>query len=186
MSDLGRSLRLDSSHWETIRADQLLGKLIMVVIAYLLLAVNRFGVLGFTAPKAAVRLVLVGVYSWLILAGFLWLVGRYASSSSSSDPSGQPRPTLPMAAVAVGTAHAPLLGTAIFIAVVAGFAQLQGPGWIAAIVLVGLWMPALLVQATQAITGLARNQAIALGLGSYLVWLATTGRFLHAQVGHLL
>ena len=184
MSELGRSLRLDRSQWETIRADQLMSKLIMVVIAYLILAVNRFGILGFTAPKAAVRLVLVGVHSWLLLAGFLWLVGRFGSSPAGS--SSPPRPTLPMAAVAVGTAHAPVLGTAIFIAVVAGFAQLQGPGWVAAIVLVGMWMPALVVQATRSITGLEKSQAIALGLGLYLVWLATTGRYLHAQVGHLL
>ena len=64
MSRLGTLTQLDHRTWSTISYQQLPGRAMTVLFAYVIMAWNRFGLLGFVAPRAPVRLVLIGVYVW--------------------------------------------------------------------------------------------------------------------------
>ncbi len=177
MTALLRLLQIDDLTWSTIRYQELPGRVLTVFFAYGILAWNRFGLLSFTAPRAPVRFLLIGFYSWVAIAGVLWLAARRTSP-------GTVRPK--DAAIAASIVHIPLVALGFFVAIVAGFAQILGPGVILAVVVVGLWMPALLARAMHDLVGLPWARAVLPAVVIQCVWLAGTGRYLHGQVGHLL
>ena len=71
-------------------------------------------------------------------------------------------------------------------AIVAGFARILGPGVVLALITFGLWMPALLMRGFQHVAGLRRGLALSAASIVQITWLATIGRYLYRQVGHLL
>lgn len=174
MTALGRLLQVDALTWSTIPYQQLRGRAMTVFFAYAMLAWNRFGLLSFTSPRASTRMVLVGIYSWLALALLLWVAGRAAELSFRD------------AAVSTGIAHVPLVALAFFMAIVAGFARVFGPGLVLAIVVGFAWMPVLLIRALHDMAKWSWPKAALGGTGLQLLWLVTAGRYFYDQVGHLL
>ena len=172
-----RLLQLDDLTWSTIGYQELPGRFLTVLFAYGIMSWNRFGLLSFTEPRAATRLVLVGIYTWIALAAVLWLTGRRAAT-----------PVVPTkdAAIAACVIHIPLVALGFFMAIVAGFARILGPGAILAVIVVALWMPALIAPAVHDLADLPWSRAVPFAAVVQLVWLVGTGRYLHDQVGHLL
>lgn len=170
-------LQVNHLTWETIGHQQLRGRTMTVLFAYGVLAWNRFGFLTFSAPRAPMRFLLLGVYAWLALAAAVWLASRLSPQGPA---------TLRDAAVATAISHTPLVGLGFFMAIVAGFARIHGPGVIMAAFVFALWMPALLARSFHDIARMPWIQAIGAAVVVQLVWLATLGRHLNDQVGHLL
>lgn len=177
MRTLGMLLQINQLTWSTVGHQQLRGRTMSVLFAYGVLAWNRFGLLTFSAPRIPMRFLLYGVYAWLGLALVVWL----ASHLSSKGPA-----TLRDAAVGTAIAHTPLVGLSFFIAIIAGFARIFGPGVIMAIFVFAFWMPALLARSFHDVARLPWAQSIGAAVVAQLVWLATLGRYLNDQVGHLL
>jgi hypothetical protein len=82
--------------------------------------------------------------------------------------------------------HVPLVALGFFVAIVAGFAQILGPGAVLAVVVVAMWMPATLTRSFTEVAGLQLRHALPAAVAVQLVWLVGPGLFLHGQVGHLL
>ena len=177
MTKVLRLLQVDQLTWSTISYQELPGRVLTVLFAYGIMAWNRFGLLGVTAPRAPIRLVLIGIYSWLALAAIFWLTARMSAPGSIPPKD---------AAVAASVVHIPLVALGFFMAIVAGFARILGPGTVLAVVVVGLWMPALVARAMRDVAGLRWSRAVPFAALIQLGWVVGTGRHLHAQVGHLL
>lgn len=160
----------------------------LVLGAWVLMAWSRFGAQGLTAPRVAVRFVLVGLYGWLALAVLVWAAGRLADQLLAR-PGGGPEgagPELARIVQFTGLAHRPLIILGFVIQFAAVLLRLQGPGLVLAIAALGLWMPAMLVAAVTSAFAVGPLRAALVVAGPYLAWLATAGRFLNQQVGHLL
>jgi hypothetical protein len=177
MSGLANALRLNAASWRDLRNDELGSKALTVVFAYGLMAFNRFGLIAVLSPRALLRMLLIGFYGWLGLAAVGWF---FARSSNDTTPSAR------LAAVATGVVHSPLIALGIVTAFVGGFARIQGPALIAAWLLVGLWMPALLAWAYRRLSDQPWSRVLPVSVGAYAVWLVTVGRHMYDQVGHLL
>lgn len=174
---LGRLLQIDGLTWATIEFQHLRGRTLTVLFAWGIMAWNRFGLLSFAAPRAPLRLILVGVYSWLGLAAAVWVASSLAGSAIVR---------MRDAAVATAIVHVPLVALGFFVAIVAGFARILGPGTVVAVFVFALWMPALLYRAFREVAGLERSYAAATAVVVHLAWLAGPGNLLRTQVGHLL
>ncbi len=175
-----RPLRLDASTWLPPRRATVVGAAVASISAFTLLALNRFGGQGIATPRAPVRFVLTGFYSWIALAGLLWLSARFTNHSNGSFQ------TLRQFVTLSGAAHFPVivLGLVLFVSV--GLFQLVGPGLVAAVFVFAFWMPAMLVAGTKWVFGLRIGRAMGVVAVPYLAWLATTGRYVLSLVGHLL
>lgn len=177
MTKTMRLLQLDDLTWSTIGYQELPGRVLTVFFAYGIMAWNRFGLLSFTAPRAPVRLVLIGIYSWAAIATVFWLAARRIERGTV-----QPKD----AAIAAAIVHIPLVALGFFMAIVAGFARVLGPGTIVGIFVVGLWMPALTTRALHDVGGLKWSSSLVVAALVQILWLVGTGRYLHNLVGHLL
>ena len=60
-----RWLGLDDERWARVGPQSLYSAAALVVVAFGLLALNRFGGLTTSAPRAFIRLTLVGVWGWI-------------------------------------------------------------------------------------------------------------------------
>ena len=158
----------------------------LVVAASLVIAWSRFGGLAVDAPRAFLRMVLVGVWGWLGLGAGISLVGRFLSAAVALAAAGRPAPSLERTLAAVGFAHLPVLLLGVVILVGAGALQILGPSQVVAVVVFGFWFPALLVVAAGAQFGLDLLRAIVVVAVPYGCWLAFVGRHLLDQVQHLL
>ena len=178
LTSTARLLRLDPETWRSLAGTGSFGGAALVAVgAYAILAFDRFGVQGVTDPRATVRLLLVGFYGWLWLAGAAWLIARLALGAET-------RFTTVLRLY--GNAHLPLVVVAVAIQVFAVVAQTLGPALLVGAVAVGFWMPALLVGATRQVFALDVRKAVLVAVGPYLVWVFIVGRWLVSQVGHLL
>lgn len=178
MTVVARALRLDASTWRRMAAMATpAGAALIVGGTYFVFAFDRFGMQGFVEARATVRMMLVGLYGWLWLAGAFWLIAR-----GGFGYLGTPRRIAPF----VGHAHLPLLLVAIFIQVVSITLTVTGPARWVALFAGGFWMPAMLVSATITVTGLTVRRALVVVGVPYLAWVAVVGRSLWTQLGHLL
>ncbi len=79
-----RLLRVDRATWARYQAVGGLGSAVLITMgAYAILAFDRFGIQGLLAPRATVRILLMGFYGWLWLAGAAWLVGRFVLATQA-------------------------------------------------------------------------------------------------------
>lgn len=150
---------------------------LIVVGTYLVLAFNRFGLLGLVEVRATSRIVLTGVYGWLWLVVATRLVVWWGF--------GQRHPSARLI-VLLGHGHLPLLLAAVFVQF--GSVNLNTTGfsiWIA-VFSVGFWMPAMLVMGTATAFTHSPRRALLAVATPYAVWLWVVGRSLWRQVGHLL
>jgi len=177
MSRVGTALQLDERTWSTVSYQELSGRIMTVVFAYGVLTWNRFGLITLSEPRQPVRFILIGIYSWMAIALVIWGASNWGTRG---------RVRLHDAAVAASIAHVPLVALSFFMAIVAGFARILGPGAVLAALTFALWMPALLAHAFRHVAGLSWPVALGSAAVLQLTWLATTGRYLHQQVGHLL
>lgn len=178
MTAAARLLRFDRSTWERYQTGTSLAWAVIVAVgAYFILAFDRFGIQGAFEPRATVRMLLIGFYGWLWLAGASWLVGRLAFGARA-----------PLGTVfrLYGYAHLPLMLSAITIQVVSVAFQILGPALVISLFAGLFWMPALLVAATRQAFDLDSARAIMVVIGPYAVWLLVVGRLLFTHLGHLL
>ena len=177
MTVAARALRLDEDRWRWLADEATPGGAALVVLgAYLVFAFDRFGWPDF-ALRPTTRLVLTGFYGWLWLAGASWVVTRIAFAGRTS---------LTSFVRLTGHAHLPLLLLAAFIQFVSVMLNATNVARWPALFVGAFWVPALLVNAVSAASGLGRGRAsLAVGV-PYLVWAAVVGRLLWRQLGHLL
>lgn len=182
LSELTRAFGLNTAGWERARSADLRGPALTAIGAWLLMAWNRFGLQGLAAPRVGVRFVLIGFYAWIAMAVLIWVGGRLAARRSSSAPaSGFLR-----LVVVTGWAHKPLVVVGVALQLLAFIAPGSGVGTVVASVALLLWMPAMLVAALAWAFDRPMRQLVALAGVTQALWLATAGRFLLTQVGHLL
>lgn len=185
-----RLLGLDAARWARIGPTSFWSALGSAAAASLLLALNRFGGVVIDAPRAFLRMALVGIYGWIGLACAIWLAGLATTDRHQQrPPRHQPRsPTVVLqeTLVAVGLAHTPLLVLGLTIFAAAGLLQLLGPGLVVAVFVLAFWFPATLVMATRSTFGLGMRHAIAVVAVPYTLWYLTAGQHLLDRVQHLL
>ena len=178
MTALGRWLRFDESSWARFaRLGTLSNAAFITLGSYALLAFDRFGMQGLTAPRAPVRMVLAGLYGWLGLSVAIWFIAR-AVLGSVPSPSTVIR--------LVGRAHIPLLFVAFTIGVLSVSLQVFWPARWLTWFSVAIWMPAMMVAATRTALPIDTRKAVLMAIGPYAAWLVIVGRYLELQVGHLL
>ena len=185
MTFLSYALGLDRERWARLAAASLWPAMVLVLAASVVMAWSRFGGVAVDAPRAFLRMVLVGVWGWLGLAAAIWLIVRLERRTTGLTGEGRPAP-LERAIAVVGFAHAPLLLLAVVILVAAGALQIFGLGQIVAVVVLGFWFPALLVAASSHLFDLDPLTGVLVVALPYGIWLATVGRYLLQQVQHLL
>ena len=131
---------------------------IIVAVVYLVLAVALRPIDGFDLIEYA-RVVLNGAFSWLILSGMIYLVGRHLLEGEGSWQG-----VLAMAALA----HPVLLAVLVTrMALVSFLALLLGT----------VWFLAILVAGTRVALSLALEKAVLAVAGGYVLWLVLS-RFL--------
>ena len=189
MSELARSLSIVPQAWERVRRASLAGAAGSALGAWAVMAWNRFGSQGLLAPRAGVRFLLIGFYTWVGLALTLWLGLKLASwlTSRSRETAEVDKPPPPSLIIQLsGLAHRPLLVVAVVIQLLSLIVPGTGPGGVVAAIGLGLWMPAMLVSGLMWARPQPVLRAALIVALPYLAWLATAGRFLLDRVGHLL
>lgn len=175
-----RLLRLDTQTWSRQPARTVTGAAVTTISTFTLMALNRFGGQAIATPRAPVRFILIGFYSWIALAGLVWLSARLTTGISGGTT------TLRRFVTVCGAAHFPVivLGVVLFVSV--GLFQFLGPGFVAAVFVFAFWMPAMLAAGTKWVFRLPTGRALVVVAVPYLVWLVTTGRYVLSLIGHLL
>ena len=175
----------------------------IVIGTWLLLAWNRFGFQGLSSPRAITRFVLVGVYGWLGLALVVLLGGVALSRIDGRGPPGAIDRA--RALQMTGLAHQPLLILGFVLQVLSAI-PIPGLATTIAFATFLLWLPGVFSASGRALLG-AQNHGLPVprnrgsrrarqrssrpfswlvGLVAYLGWLSTAGRYLQAQLGHLI
>jgi len=80
----------------------------------------------------------------------------------------------------------PLVALGCFVAIVAGFARILGPGAVLAGFIYVVWVPLLLWRAFGEVAGLRSAAAAVAALATHGLWLLGPGWYFYNQVGHLL
>ena len=169
---------MDGSTWRRMATTATpAGAGLIVVGAYLVLAFDRFGLLGLFEVRATVRIILTGLYGWLWLVGATWLIARWVSGLRVS-----PGTLVPL----MGHAHLPLLLIAVFVQFVSVSLDAIGISIWPALFAVGFWMPAMMVAATKTALDLDWGRALLAASLPYVIWLLVVGKTLWRQIGHLL
>jgi len=177
LTEAQRLLRFDRTTWRSFRANGSLAAAALVTIgAFGVFAFDRFGIQGLLAPRATLRMLLVGFYGWIGLAGAVWWAGRRFGAD----------PGFGTVLRLIGHVHMPLVLVGITIQVLTVSFRLQGPGLVVGLFSALVWMPGMMVAATRELLGLETGTAAAVVLVPYAVWLLVVGGYLLAQVGHLL
>ena len=179
--DLLYTLRLTDERWRGLLAGTPAKGALTAGGAWLILAWNRFGFQGISAPRAVTRFILVGIYSWLAVAIVCWLAAvlldRFGSSSEAQATSTGSLPDPIRILRVTGMAHQPLLVFAVTLQI----GQALPIPWITtvfAVLFVLAWMPAMLCAALASALGRSFVQAIPIAAVGYLVWLLTGGRYM--------
>lgn len=186
MTFVAYALGLDRDRWVRLGRVSVWPAMVLVVAASVVLAWSRFGGLAVDAPRAFLRMVLVGVWGWLGLGSAIWLAARLLRSAGRLAGSGRSTPRLERTLAVVGFAHAPVLLLGVVIVIGAGALQLFGVGQVVAVVVFGFWFPALLVAAASHSFDLDPLRAIGVVSVPYALWLPFVGRHLLERVQHLL
>ena len=61
-------LRIDPGTWTRVQVETLNRRVLTVVAAFALAAWNRFGAQGFLGPRAPIRLLVTGIWGWLLIS----------------------------------------------------------------------------------------------------------------------
>lgn len=177
MTHVARVLRLDHGAWRWLDSDATVrGAGFVVIGGYLGLAFVRFGWPDF-AVRATTRMLLIGFYGWIWLAGASWAAGRLATGT---------RAPLTDHLRLTGHAHLPLLLVAVFLIVFPVTLNVGYLGLWPALFAGVFWMPAMLVNAVAMASGLSLRRAVLPAVVPYVAWAAVVGRWLWRHVGHLL
>ena len=175
-------LRIDPGTWTRVQVETLNRRVLTVVAAFALAAWNRFGAQGFLGPRAPIRLLLTGIWGWVLISVVVW----FFASRVDEDLRNDPLYGLQRAAVAMTVPHFPVIIVGFYIATFGAFIRTPIPGLILATAAVLAWIPALYVRAMQHLTGADTKTAALTMLGPYVLWLVTVGQYLWRQVGHLI
>ncbi|MEM7326411.1 MAG: hypothetical protein AAF531_25220 [Actinomycetota bacterium] len=198
------TLRLTVDRWAAVAQASPFRATLTVVGAWLILAWNRFGFQGVEQPRVMIRFALIGVWGWLGLTAVIALVvlvlrplivagGDEARAADHVANGTVPRwPDVAGRLLQVsGLSHVALLVLAIAIQIGQAVPIPLIVPLLTALVLLA-WFPGMLVIATtEAVLrqgrGIARPVTItAVVVPVYVVWLATVGRYLVEQLGHLI
>ena len=168
---------MDQDTWRWLESEaSLLGTTSLVVTTYTLLAVDRFG-WPIDAPRATVRLILLGVYGWLGLALSSWAIARIVKR----------RPVGPLTLVRLaGHAHLPILPIAAMVLIFAVNLDIVGIWRWSALFAGTVWMPAMLTRAVSAGAEVGLREAAMIVTLPYAAWVITVGLHLWSQLAHLL
>lgn len=178
MNGVIQLFRLDVASWDRVsHMGTMVSAAATSVGAYTFLAFDRFGFQAFVAPRASMRMLLVGFYGWLGLTGLAWLIARRRNLDL---------PAFGEAFGIYGHAHLPLLLLAFVIQMVAVVVQSLGPSLYFAVFVFGFWMPAALLAATRYLFTTTLRSAALVVIPPYIVWMVVVGGYLFGQVGHLL
>lgn len=174
---------LHPQRWRSITADMFFVGAFTVFGASLVLAFNRFGGLLVNSPQRFAQLLLFGVWGWLLLGAGIWFAGRVVVDRVGSNAD---QPSLVKTLTSVGFAHRPvlMLGAVLFIST--GLLQITGPGLVVAVIVFGVWFPALLTLSVQHSRYIELQDALMVVVVPYVLWLLIVGRHLVNQVAHLL
>ncbi len=181
-----RILRLDSERWTYVSPASILSAAAVATAASVLLALNRFGGLLIDAPRAFLRMALVGVYGWLGLAVGVWLLTTGLRAESAPATSAAAPATFQQTLAATGLAHVPILTLGLVVFVAANLFQFLGPGFAVAVFVFVFWFPAVLVSAVRYTNPLSLTRSMAVVVVPYVLWLSLVGRHLLGQINHLL
>lgn len=177
MTAVARVLQIHEDRWRWLEYQaSVLGATSVVLSSYLLFAFIRFGWPDF-ALRPTVRLLLIGLYGWIGLALAAWAISRLMFSTTAS-----PRDMVRL----TGHAHLPLLVVGVVIQVAAVMVAGGAVAFWVALFVATVWMPALLVAAVAAATGLARRRAALVVAGPYALWALVVGRHVWRLLEHLL
>lgn len=178
-------LRLRDATWSRLGPESVWFASLLAVGASAAIALNRFGGAVFDGPRAFVRLTPVGVWGWLALGAATWLVavgiGRISSATTPNE-----EPNVLRTVAVVGTAHLPLFVLGLVVFGSANLLQVLGPGAVAAVFVVGFWIPAQLIVGIRVVHGLTVTSALVAVVPAYALWFLTVGQHLLGQIEHLL
>lgn len=178
MSAVIRLFRLDVPAWERVsRIGTMASAVATAVGAFAFFAFDRFGFQAFIAPRATVRMLLVGFYGWLGLSGLAWLIAKRTRAKNVAFGE---------VLRIYGYAHLPLLLLGFTIQMVAVVVQVLGPSLLFAQFVILIWLPASLVAATRYVFDVDVRNAVAIIAVPYGLWVLAVGGYLWRQVGHLL
>lgn len=184
MSTILRWLWIDAERWDRTGPRSLPSGAAVVIVASGLLSLIRFGGLVFEAPRSFARLMLVGVWGWLLLtlavAGVAFVAGVVPRERVGASE------RLERALAITARSHLPLLALVGVVMVSGFFLRIYGPGAIASVFVLGVWFPAALVTGVRAATGARWRTAALVVAGPYLVWCLLIARHLLDQIEHLL
>lgn len=175
-------LRIDPGTWTRIQVETLPRRMLTVVGAFVLAAWNRFGAQGFLGPSAPVRMLLTGIWGWLILSLIVWLIAQ----TRNEELRGDPLYGLQRAAVSMTVPHFPVIILGFYMATAGAFIRTPIPGIVLAVLVFGAWVPVLYVRAMKHLADVNTKTAAVAMIGPYVLWLVTIGRYLFQQVGHLI
>lgn len=176
-----RWLGLDEATWAQLGPRSWRTAMAVVVVASGMLALNRFGGLVTVAPRAFVRVTLIGVWGWIGLSLAVWIIAWIIAGVV-----GRRRPSLGHTLGVVGWAHVSVaaLGGVVFVA--ANVLQLLGPGRMAAMFVLAFWFPAAMVAGVGPAFEVGFGRALAIVVLPYLAWFWIVALHLLDRVEHLL
>ncbi len=175
-------LRIDPGTWTRVQVETLNRRVLTVVAAFALAAWNRFGAQGFLGPRAPLRLLLTGIWGWLLLSVVVWFLASRVNEDLRNDP----LYGIQRAAVSMTVTHFPVIIIGFYMATFGAFIRTPIPGLLLLAVAVFGWIPSLYIRAMQHLTGVDLKAAAVAMIGPYVLWLATVGQYLWRQVGHLI
>lgn len=175
-------LRIDPGTWTRVQVETLQRRILTVLAAFALAAWNRFGAQGFLGPRAPIRLLLTGIWGWIVLSVVVW----FLASRINKDLRADPLYGIQRAAVSMTVTHFPVIIIGFYMATFGAFIRTPIPGFILLAAAVLAWIPALYIRAMQHLTSVDTKTAALAMIGPYALWLATVGRYLWQQVGHLI
>ena len=79
-------LRIDPGTWTRVQVETLNRRVLTVVAAFALAAWNRFGAQGFLGPRAPIRLLLTGIWGWVLISVIVWFFASRIDEDLRSDP----------------------------------------------------------------------------------------------------
>ena len=179
-----RALRLDEGRWRDVGPASFWPALGIATVASFAWSLNRFGGALVDEPRSFVRLGLLGIYGWIGLAVAIWAIAAVVADDARALD--EKPPSVLHSVAVVGLAHMPVVGLGGVVFIAANLAQVLGPGYVAAVFVLGLWFPAVLVAAAHHSFRLSIGRAALAALIPYLLWLLAIGSHLLGRIQHLL
>lgn len=171
-----RAVWLSRDRWLEVGGESWGPALLILFGAWLLMAWNRLGLQGFSAPRIGVRYLLVGFYGWVGMTVVIIGLARLTGVDRRADP-------LTLARV-VGRTHQPMVIVG-FLVQITQVLPIQIFSTVAVAIVFGFWMPGQLLVGSAATFDAPTRRLVIPVLVAYGLWLLIVGRFLLGQLGHL-